>query len=260
MALIIKYLKSRFKLLKKTKNPIIKLIYSIVRSIWLFLSFLIKPNLRNSYLGKLRYKEQYFQQSTRTFLNRYPVLFNLCQQYFKQNYSSNQPKKILSFGCSTGEEVFTLNDFFPNTQIFGIDINPWCITECKRKYATKSNFIFLNSPSEKFKLGDDFDAIFCLAVLQHTKNRTQSNDQKATAFTFQQFEAILTNLDKRLKPNGLLVIDQTDFRFLETEISKTYKVYQVKDNNMTIAKRRTFDKNNKLVKQEYSGYRIFIKN
>lgn len=47
-------------------------------------------------------------------MDRYPA----CKNYF----NGKQDLKILSYGCSTGEEVLTLRRYFPTAQIIGTDI------------------------------------------------------------------------------------------------------------------------------------------
>ena len=41
----------------------------------------------------------------------------------KQEFNSIEHPKILSFGCSTGEEVATLSKYIPHGSIVGVDIN-----------------------------------------------------------------------------------------------------------------------------------------
>lgn len=252
--------KQAIKKFKESDNILLKFIYHTLLYCWRIYQIVFKSEIRTAFIGKIKYKERYFQQSTYTSLNRYPLLFQLCEQYFKSLKSTEAlPQKLLSFGCSTGEEVYTLGQLFPMATIIGVDINNWCLAKCKKKYANP-NSSFLHSQSEAFETMANFDAIFCLAVLQHTQNRSQEKGEKATAFTFEQFEAILLALDKKLKRGGLLVIDHTDFSFLDTILSKAYKVYEIEGNKATRTERKLYNQNNELVMNIYEGYRIFIKN
>ena len=53
-----------------------------------------------------------------TMYNRHPAMFNECLEIIGDN------KNILSFGCSYGDEVFSLkNIYFKDSKIDGIDIN-----------------------------------------------------------------------------------------------------------------------------------------
>jgi tRNA G46 methylase TrmB len=53
-----------------------------------------------------------------TALNRYPEIFTAAAA------AAPNAQRILSFGCSTGEECVTLASYFPSAQIVGTDINP----------------------------------------------------------------------------------------------------------------------------------------
>ena len=57
------------------------------------------------------------QNENHTSLDRYPSLFA------KTKGIQPNPKKIMSFGCSTGEECTTLRKYYPEALIVGIEIN-----------------------------------------------------------------------------------------------------------------------------------------
>ena len=66
------------------------------------------------------FKAHRLQQTTPfTSMDRYPVIFNGCKDYFE----GKKNIKILSYGCSTGEDVLTLRKYFPDIRIVGADIN-----------------------------------------------------------------------------------------------------------------------------------------
>ena len=62
------------------------------------------------------------QTTPLTFPNRFPEVFSECARYFGDRTNL----RILSFGCSTGEEVLTLREYFPTAEIVGADINNSC--------------------------------------------------------------------------------------------------------------------------------------
>ena len=45
---------------------------------------------------------------------------------------ARQDIKILSYGCSTGEEVLTLRNYFPNAHIIGAEINKHSLAKCRQ--------------------------------------------------------------------------------------------------------------------------------
>ena len=53
------------------------------------------------------------QGPTRTALNRYPEIFAAAAA------AAPDARRILSFGCATGEECVTLADYFPAAEIVG---------------------------------------------------------------------------------------------------------------------------------------------
>lgn len=67
-----------------------------------------------------------------------------------------QPRRILSFGCSTGEELLSLKDCFPNSEIYGAEIDPLRMEEARRKTLCRVD-------SLENLLGN-FDLIFAMSV------------------------------------------------------------------------------------------------
>lgn len=208
-----------------------------------------------------RKAKHYYQEYTDTAENRYPDLFTIARKYLgaKCDIPNNfEQFRILSYGCSTGEEVKSLNDFLPNARIIGTDINLWCIKQARKKFRNK-NFRFIQNISDIDEItGDEeYDAIFALAVLQHTINRSAKNDI-ARKFLFQNFEHEVNKFDNILKPGGLLVIDNTDFDFLDTNIARHYKPLDVQENKRKTG-RPVFTTNNKKKSDDVILYRVFVK-
>lgn len=61
--------------------------------------------------------------------NRYPGIFSFVQS----TLGAASDIRVLSFGCSTGEEVFSLRQYFPRAVIKGLDINSGNIAACRRR-------------------------------------------------------------------------------------------------------------------------------
>jgi len=102
----------------------------------LILTFLRNGRFRNEHLTKLIKGKKQYQLSTFTFENRYPWVFEMVSQLL----SDLSAPKILSFGCSTGEEVASLHQYFKQATIIGVDINPWCIHQCRKKWNLSNCF------------------------------------------------------------------------------------------------------------------------
>lgn len=151
------------------------------------------------------------QISHRTWYDRYPNIFKTCSDYFTKDDLS-----ILSFGCSDGSEVFTLNEiYFPDAEIHGVDINSDIIEVCNSKNT---------SPKIKFGLTKDllnqeeiYDLIFCMSVFCRWP-QTESIDNSSEEYTFNEFENEIASIYKHLKPGGALVIYNANFCFFEIDI------------------------------------------
>jgi hypothetical protein len=215
--------------------------------------FVVSPRIRSQVLTGLHYKDQHLQLETYSCDDRYPVLFEQCRQYFMGRSSL----KILSFGCSTGEEVFTLARYLPEAKVVGVDINPWCLKQCTRKNHS-GQLSFFHSRSQEFADSTGFDAIFCMAVFQRTEHRTENAQPGDTGFTFARFEGEVAMLDRKLKPGGLLFLDECDFSFEQTAAAARYRPAEL-DGNRALRQRPLFDRENRLIAKESYALRCFIK-
>jgi hypothetical protein len=199
---------------------------------------------------------QHHQIYTFTLMDRYPLLFSETKKYFL-NHQKNPSPKILSFGCSTGEEVFSLGEYFSAATIVGIDVNQWCINQCIKKN-TNSKHLFYNRNSKEFEKLNNFDAIFCMAVLQRSENRTSVNNSVSVLYPFSKFESEINLLNQKLKVGGLIIIESSDFLFIDSKCSANYLPLQF-ENNEIESKRPLFNKHNKKVSESQTFKRIFIK-
>ncbi len=182
------------------------------------------------------------QISNATYYDRYPFLF----KYF----SSNNSVKILSFGCSTGEECKVLSDkYFPNAEITGVDIDSGIIGSNITKNKNDKIKYF-----DKLPNNIKFDIIFCMSVLCVWPPK----DPQYNYYTFNTFEKTIIELDKVLNPGGYLVIYNSSFCFTETEPFKKYKIINV--NNLLNSKKQFVIKKTKSGKVIDNNYYIFQKN
>ena len=70
---------------------------------------------------KLKLIPPTLQKNTKTWKNRYGYLFPFVSDMSKA--FSLSPKIIVSYGCSTGDELLTLREFYPNASLIGVEIN-----------------------------------------------------------------------------------------------------------------------------------------
>ena len=246
--------KTKIQKLKQSRYRAGRTIFYTLKRMWLVAKFFFDSSYRALVLGKLRFGKHYLQGPTTTIPNRYPLLFKACADYL----SPVSNPKILSFGCSTGEEVFSIGQLIPQAEILGVDINTWCIREAKKK-ASNPNHTFVHRLSKEFESGGPFDAIFCMAVFQRPGNRHNEDNSEAEGIQFEQFEHEIILLDKKLKSGGLMIIDHADFRFSDTSIFQNYKPLSTfKENNLT-RNRPVFDRNNRKISEKNDAYRVFMK-
>jgi hypothetical protein len=213
--------------------------------------------LRSELITRLRYRGRHFQGPTTTSPDRYPLLFAQCRAALG---SLSRPR-ILSFGCSTGEEVFSLRQYLPHAEIVGVEINRWCLEQCTLR-SPDDRMHFLHRDSPEFAQSRDFDAIFALAVFQRSENRRDHRDDAAygitSGFTFDRFEQELLILDAKLKMGGLFFIDHADFALDSTALGSRYQPLSFAGNQVVNA-RPLYGPDGRVVGREQSLPRVYVK-
>ena len=154
------------------------------------------------------------QGPNKTALNRYPEIFAAAAA------AAPNAQRILSFGCSTGEECVTLANYFPHAQIVGTDINPLNLLKARKHRSERVRFVYA---SDRFLCGfGGFDAVFCMAVL-----RTWKRKRVAEFYPFDRFAERAQFLESLVRPGGLLVIHAATYRFGDTVHRWTYETIPV---------------------------------
>ena len=183
-----------------------------LRSAWRFCS---DPHYR-AYL-RLRYArpDELLQPNHYTEYDRYPTLFRAIAEL-----PDLDPRaRILSFGCSTGEEVATLREYFPRATIVGCDINTAALREAQPRYAERD--VSFVTP-ETLTSAERFDAIFCMAVLQRRAACYGDIQDCSRVFPFAVFAAQLERLDALVRPGGILIAHLTNFRVTDAPATSAY--------------------------------------
>jgi SAM-dependent methyltransferase len=162
------------------------------------------------------------QPSAVTKADRYPALF----AYVRQQLLNVQSPHILSYGCSSGEEVFSLRKYIPHGILKGIDINPASIKICQKKLSKMAmpnvEFDCLASPA--MELSEKYDAIFCLAVLRHGALQGPRPDRCDAHIRFEDVAALVRDLARCVKPGGFLVLQNCHFRFGDMPMAAQFDV------------------------------------
>lgn len=183
--------------------------------------------------------------------DRYPDLFSNVQKIMKER----KELTILSYGCSTGEEVFTLRDYFPDSRIVGVDINKTNIKKAKHSNSDPRIHFSHDIDATLMEQGP-FDIIFALAVFQRTENRNPDTLDSSKFYPFEKFNAKMTELDPYLKSEGIFVIDHADYCFEDSDV---YGSYRPLDEEIITRNRPRFTKDNKRIGDSASYHRIFGK-
>ena len=138
-----------------------------------------------------------------TWEERYPELFDLVAGL------SPDAKRILSFGCSTGEELVSLRRRFPDAEIIGVELNSRSMRIAARRItADHRSSIHSRTP------GSAFDLVFALAVLQREPHKIAEMDVEDLSlfYPFEKFDSAVVELVDRLGAGGLLCVQHCHYR------------------------------------------------
>ena len=162
-----------------------------------------------------------FQWVNTTGANRYPVIFRFVQAQLGADHAGN----ILSFGCSTGDEVFTLRRYFPQARIKGVDINAANIAVCRKRLraAPDAKISFATANSTAGEPDAAYDAIFCMAVLRHGDLNRPGVTRCDHLIRFADFAAAIADFERCLKPGGLLILRHSNFRLADTPVAPHFE-------------------------------------
>ena len=136
---------------------------------------------------------------------RYDTLSYLTEDKFAH-------RRILDFGCGSGASTMILHRMFPDSSVVGVELDPDLLEIAKlraKHYRACDRVHLLLSPA-----GDElpenmgsFDFIFLNAVYEHLLPTERVE--------------VLSMLWQRLKPTGVLFINQTPYRWFPVEIHTT---------------------------------------
>ena len=185
--------------------------------------FLADPVFRRDHLLLWRREENLFQHRSITAPDRYPSIFT----FVRDQLAACSEPRLLSFGCATGEEVFSLRDYFPRALIKGIDINPANIATCQgrhRALGAAPALLFENASSPAGEPSGTYDAVFCMAVFVRWKlKESPAVTTCAPHLRFDDFNRTAADLAACVKPGGLLVVRHAMFRFTDTTSAQDFR-------------------------------------
>jgi SAM-dependent methyltransferase len=162
-----------------------------------------------------------FQPFNQTATDRYPVIFG----FVRDTLGADRDVRLLSFGCSTGEEVCALRRHFPRAFIKGIDINAGNIAACLRKLRRHPDLgaAFEHASSTRAEVSQAYDAIFCMAVMRDGRLARSGVARCDHLIRFEDFAHMVEDFHRCLKPGGLLVIRHSNFRLCDAPVGARFE-------------------------------------
>lgn len=243
---------------RQSKNILLRAEAAFFYLLWNIFLFIqhscTDPMFRAVTMMRILHGKSVHQTTPLTFPNRFPDVFSECVRYFGDRTNL----RILSFGCSTGEEVLTLREYFPTAEIIGAEINKRSLRICKKRNIDgKISFVY-STPKRLEKLGN-FDAIFCMAVFQRTPHHIAATGIQdiSTIYPFQRFEDQLVLLHDLVKEDGLLVIHFTQYSLEDTLIARDFKAY--KDCTQSQYGLPVFDRNGICLENAAPWHSIYVR-
>lgn len=162
-----------------------------------------------------------FQVSTHTLPDRYPWLFG----YAAQTIADGRGVRLLSFGCSRGEELLALRRRFPRAQLRGLDIDPVSIAAARLRGALAgADLSCAVAADTRAEPAAAYDAIFCLAVLVHGTLTARQALCSEPLLYFADFERQVGDFHRCLKDGGYLFLHTTNFRLCDTALAERFEV------------------------------------
>ncbi|MFN3839751.1 MAG: class I SAM-dependent methyltransferase [Cyclobacteriaceae bacterium] len=189
------------------------------------------------------FNEQH-QLTSKTYSDRYPQLF---AEVVKAMPDTGRPLNLLSFGCSTGEECFSLKKYFPNARIVGADINTLNLAIARSKN-TNPDITFIYSKPENLLKFAPYDAVFCLSVLCRWEDTKDLQNCEAI-YPFTKFEKTVKELTAMVATGGLFLLYNSNFRFEDTSSFRDFEIVEAPLPNSGFVHK--FDRFNNRVTEEH---------
>jgi hypothetical protein len=176
-----------------------------------------------------------FQASGTTGEDRYPSVFSYCADYARAR--GWQAPRLLSVGCSRGDELITLRRYFPDADIWGIDISERAVCASQRTVADHKGRVLRADVMDIAEVAGAarFQMIFGMTVFLRSQHAgtfnpfdifiagTSGLPDIRRVFPFEEFDAAMRRLDGVLVNDGLLVLVNSSYRFHDTSLAPRYE-------------------------------------
>lgn len=155
------------------------------------------------------------QKHSHTFMFRQAQQLKTAKSQLSKSKNLSQIK-ILSFGCSIGDEVATLSYYFPESKIYGCDTNR-NVADFAQKSVGELGEIFYSSEAGISRRGP-FDLIVVSAVL--CMHPAPVNFKEL--FPVEKFDEYIDMIDSNLTNGGILILTNCSYRFCQTDKGADY--------------------------------------
>jgi hypothetical protein len=171
--------------------------------------YALDPGARSELATRLLFPARIHQDTTLSWHDRYPLLFGAVCDLL----ADVPAPTILSFGCSAGEEVLSLQDYMPGATVVGAELNRAKLRACRR-LPPHPRRVFVHSTHADIAAYGPYDAIFCMAVLTRRPHTVEAEDRRSIRgfYSFQRFAETLHFLVSQLHDRGLLVVEHSLYR------------------------------------------------
>jgi trans-aconitate methyltransferase len=132
---------------------------------------------------------------------------------------------ILSFGCSSGEELLTLGEYFPVSRIRGLDINPVAVRAARRLVrdaGEDARISVARAGDAESEPAEAYDLVVALAVFRHP-SLNHAPERCDDLLEFASFDRTVAGLSATVRPGGLFVVRHANFRFTDCAVAADYE-------------------------------------
>jgi SAM-dependent methyltransferase len=153
------------------------------------------------------------QEANNTRYDRYPEIFRVAQLA-----AGPQPRSILSFGCSTGEEPQTLAEkYFPQSRILGVDTSRAVLDRARALTDHLANVTIAPSETAAIAACAPYDVVFAMSVLCRNPAPKDWAD-----FPFERFESRVSELAQWLRPGGVFVLVNANYNLTQSRLVRHF--------------------------------------
>jgi SAM-dependent methyltransferase len=154
---------------------------------------------------------------------RRPAVFTALKELFPEFETAS----ILSYGCSTGEEVADLLRLYPRASVHGTDLHRRRLKQAKKLILDRRAAFFLSNETELARHGPYDLIVACSVFIRHPEGLHTDNLSKL--YPFPVFERGIGRLLRCLRPGGGLLIYNANYRVMDTRWGASLRVVRHPD-------------------------------